>query len=76
MQLTRPVLTLGQAAAIGRAVICNRWRAAHLRHAAEAIGAVLDDATAAPMLPEKARDDLTDALATVTMYALALETLP
>lgn len=76
MQLTRPVLTFQQAAAIGRAVAVNRWRTAHLRRAGEAIGAVLDDAAAKPGLPEKVRDDLRGALAAVTMHALALETSP
>lgn len=76
MQLTRSVLTRGQAAVIGRAVAANRWRAAHLRRAAEAIGVVLDDATVAPALPEKARGDLRDALVAVTMCALTLETSP
>lgn len=76
MQLTRPTLPIEQAAAIGRAVAVNRWRAAHLRQAAQAIGAVLDDAAGAPGLPEQVRDDLRAALAAVTMHALALETSP
>lgn len=76
MQLNRPELTFRQAAAIGRAVAANRWRAAHLRRAAEAIGAVLDDTAAAPALRGKVRDDLRDALAAVTIHALALELSP
>lgn len=76
MQPTRPVLTLQRAAAVGQAVAVNRWRAAHLRRAAEAIGAVLDDAAAGPVLPEKVCADLRDALAAVTIHALALETSP
>jgi hypothetical protein len=67
---------LQQAAAIGRAVAANRWRAARLRKATEAIGAVLDDAGNMPALPEKVRDDLRGALVAVAMHAVTLETSP
>jgi hypothetical protein len=73
MQLTRPVLTFRQAAALGQAVEVDRWRAALLRSAAVAVGAVLDDASGWPPLTEKACDELRQALATITMRALALE---
>ncbi len=76
MQLNRPVLRPAEAAAIGHAVAANRWRAAHLRRAAEALGAVLDDASGVPALPERMRDELRDALAAVTMTGLMLETSP
>jgi len=73
MQLTRPVLTFRQAAALGRAVVVNCWRAALLRKAAAAVGAVLDDASGWPPLTEKACDELRQALATITMHALTLD---
>ncbi len=74
MQLTRPVLKFQQAAALGQAVMVNHWRAALLRSAAAAVGAVLDDAGGWPPFTEKARDKLREALATITMHALALDT--
>ena len=76
MRLIRSFISDASAAAFGRAVAANRWRAALLRHAAAAVGAVLDDAGGWPPLTEKACDELREALATITMHALALETSP
>ena len=76
MRLTRPSISDASAAALGRAVVANRWRGLMLRRAAKAIGAVLDDASGAPPLLDKARDELHDAMGTCLLYALSLETSP
>ena len=62
-----PVLTATEAEAIGREASLNRWRARMLRHAAQAIGAVLDSADD---LPEKVRDELRDALTACVWWEL------
>ncbi len=54
-----PALTAQEAEAIGREASLNHWRARMLRHAARAIGAVLESADG---LPEGVRDDLRNAL--------------
>ena len=67
----RPVLTAREAEAIGRDAALNRWRARMLRHAARAIGAVLDSADD---LPEKVRDGLRDAMTACIWWELELAT--
>ncbi len=76
MRLTRPSISDEVAVALGRAVVVNRWRAALLNEAAVRIGAVLDDASNAPPLTDKARDALRDAMIACVMHALALEGVP
>lgn len=67
----RPALTALEAEAIGRAVSLNHWRTRMLRHAARAIGAVLDSGDD---LPEKVRDGLRDAMTVCMWWHLELAT--
>lgn len=62
-----PVLTDREAETIGREASLNRWRAQMLRQAILAVGAVLDSTAG---LPERARDDLHDALTSCVLWHL------
>lgn len=66
LSLRPPALTDQQAAVLGREAVLNRWRAQMLQHAAELIGAVLDEGG----LPGRVHEDLLQALVACTWWQL------